>query len=158
MILQDRDETTEVRFRAGERIFTEGGLDDTVYLIVRGIVRLSHGFGGEDGARLLQAGQIFGESDWMNLSRRLFTAVALENTVCLTISADTIKKQYAKSPPSIQALIRSQLNALKGMKGEHTLITADHVKAILDGKDPEFEDTPTAFDDLDSFSVSITDH
>lgn len=156
MLLQDRDETTEVRFKAGERIFTEGSLDDTIFLIARGMVRLSHGFGDDD-ARILQAGQIFGESDWMNLSRRLFTAVAMEDTLCYAISADSMKKQYGRTPASMQALIRSQLNAIKGLKGDHTLITAAHVKAIMAGEDPDFSDIGTAFEDIDSFDASMRD-
>ncbi len=161
MLLEDKDINNETRYKAGDVIFKEDSIGETAFLLSKGLVRLTTSKNAEHTVRIISAGQLLGEIDWMNKSRRLFTATALEPSVCIHIKSETLIKQYEKTPPSIQATIRSMLNTIKGMKGDATLITVEHVKRILSGEDPDgaaSADIVADFiEDEDSFDVSIKD-
>lgn len=81
------DMSTAVRVRANEYVFEEGDRGEHLFVVVRGAVELRKATG--DGIRrlgLLQAGQAFGEMALLNRTPRPMSALALEDTLLLSVA------------------------------------------------------------------------
>jgi CRP-like cAMP-binding protein len=108
----------EVKFAPGERLFNAGDAADKLYLIVKGTVQMLDAKSNQPFADLF-AGESFGEQAMLPGGIRGASAQALDEVVCLQITADSIKVLLkAQSPilmPLFEALMlqQSMHNALR---------------------------------------------
>jgi len=85
-------------FRAGEVLFREGDPGDVMYVLQKGIVRISKRAGGEEKMiALLGAGEFFGEMAILNDKPRTATATVVEEAECLVIDRWRLEAMVATS-------------------------------------------------------------
>ena len=88
-------------FRSSEIIFMEGSLEDEMYIIVEGNVRITAGHeGGEIVLCVLGPGEFFGEMALVEASPRSATATALDdNTRLIVLDQQKFLYLVAQQPP-----------------------------------------------------------
>lgn len=94
-------------YKAGEIIFGEGDIRDNAYIIERGKVEISRGFGGSDPVRVAQLGasDIFGEMALIEPGIRAASAVAVDNTVVFVLSPSVLEDRMKGLDPVVTLLI-----------------------------------------------------
>jgi CRP-like cAMP-binding protein len=97
------------RYRPGERIIVQGEYGHTMFVVVRGGVKVVVQL--EDGSerelsRLDQPGQFFGEQSLLSSARRMATVVADSDSILLEIERQRVEK-LAKNRPEVLAAIES---------------------------------------------------
>ena len=103
------------QFKKGEVIFLEKTLGNTMYEIQSGQVGiyLGHGTPGEKQLTTLDAGRIFGEMAVIEVYPRSATAVALEDTVALEISAADLQEYFDANPAKLAEIMRAMTRRLR---------------------------------------------
>ncbi|MDX1400859.1 MAG: cyclic nucleotide-binding domain-containing protein, partial [Kiloniellales bacterium] len=104
----------QLRFNAGETIFTEGDPSDLAYLIWSGRVEVSRQT--PQGARriaILSKDQFLGEMGVIDDQPRSATAKALEPTVCSAITKDEFVEMLLKRPEEAMDLLRVLFDRLR---------------------------------------------
>jgi CRP-like cAMP-binding protein len=131
MLLYDKELPNNLTFAAGQNIYLEGHECPNAYIVTKGRVELSfkHG-GGKQIVRVISKGDLFGELDWMNNRCHLFTAKAVEDTVCLKVPFENFVNHYVNTPKPMQGVIRNTLNVLRSLKGDESIISIDDVMEI----------------------------
>lgn len=162
MLLQDKELPENKEFGPGQNIYVEEHPCRHAYIITQGKVELSYY---KDNvkhiARMAQKGDLLAELDWMNHRRHLFTAKALENTICLKIPSENLLKYYLNSPAPMQGVVRNTVNLLRSMKGKEGIISAaDILEIIKNIENLDFEmELPSSGkkveNSFDSFEVGI---
>ena len=113
-----------VLYRAGDRIYETGTRADGFYTIISGRVRIT-GIDektGKETSRILAAGEHFGERLLIGATRRIATAVAVDDTKVLGLSRDEFLK-LAEGLPFFQNYFKTHLEA-SGL-GQGVLNTMD---------------------------------
>ena len=100
----------EETFPEGERIFEEGEMGDSLYVIVRGRVGISHV--GETIARL-GPGEAFGEMGVLDAASRSATAIAEEETEVLRIGSDEFYETLHEQAEIAEGVIRMLTRRLR---------------------------------------------
>ena len=121
-------------FYKGRAIFREDEDGDAAYVIDSGRVGIFKIVEGEE-IRLatLSAGELFGEMAIIDGSSRMATAVALENSVLVTIPRDTMNAKMAKCDPFLKALVKILVRNLRNVHKAYMLrprSVHDHLAAI----------------------------
>jgi len=80
------NQCAEEEFPAGKMIFHEGDPAQEIYILLEGSVELTHG-GGQ--LSLVREGESFGTLSVLGEQPRLFTAIAVETSICLKIDRDS---------------------------------------------------------------------
>jgi CRP/FNR family transcriptional regulator, cyclic AMP receptor protein len=98
-----------VNFKLGDYIFREGDAADVMYMIHKGRVQISKGFGSfDEKIRILGEGEFVGEMAVINRKPRSASAVALDDCVLIKMDRDsfneTIKKNHEFSVSVIELL------------------------------------------------------
>jgi CRP-like cAMP-binding protein len=88
----------EVRFQPGERLFSAGDPADKLYVIQSGTVQMLDAKSGTVFASL-GAGQSFGEQAMLPGGIRGASVQALDEVVCLEITAQSLKEFLANQAP-----------------------------------------------------------
>ena len=132
MYLQDKDFLDYEEFKAGQSVFIEGHPCLNAYIVTQGKVELTFLKDGEKHlARIAQKGDLLAELDWMNWQKHIFSAQALEFTVCLKVSNATLLKNYMKAPVSVQGIMRNTVNLLLGIKSADKVISAADIRDVI---------------------------
>jgi CRP/FNR family transcriptional regulator, cyclic AMP receptor protein len=99
--------STEKQFPRGTRIFGEGEAADAVYILRRGMVKLSSlsDKGRETILHILKPDQVFGEL-LLSEQQRAFTAVALEDSLVAIISKESFVELLSTVPAIALTFIR----------------------------------------------------
>src|SRR3954468_10058606 len=97
------------RYRPGEKIIVQGEYGHTMFVVVRGGVKVVVQL--EDGSerelsRLDQPGQFFGEQSLLSSARRMATVVADSEAILLEIEKQRVEK-LAKDRPEVTAAIEA---------------------------------------------------
>ena len=99
-----------VLYRAGDRIYENGARSDGFYTIASGSVEITgiDPATGEETSRVLNAGEHFGERLLIGATRRIATAVAIEDTKVLVLTRDEFLK-LAEGLPFFRAYFETHL-------------------------------------------------
>ena len=99
-----------VLYRAGDRIYENGARSDGFYTIASGSVEITgiDPATGEETSRVLNAGDHFGERLLIGATRRIATAVAIEDTKVLVLTRDEFLK-LAEGLPFFRAYFETHL-------------------------------------------------
>ena len=94
IISQNDPGTRYVCYRAGDRIYENGSRADGLYTIVSGTIRITstNGETGSEESRILRRGEHFGELILLGASRRIATAVAVEDAKVLVVTRQEFLK------------------------------------------------------------------
>ena len=88
--------TREVTFAKGQRVFTEGSIGDSLFVIADGLVRvLKKGRIANEEVSTLKSGQHFGEMALIDDGPRSTTIEAVENTQLLEIKREELESLLA---------------------------------------------------------------
>lgn len=98
----------EVRFQPGERLFNAGDPADKLYVIQSGTVQMLDAKSGVAFASL-GAGQSFGEQAMLPGGIRGASAQALDDVVCLQITAESLKQLLLAQSPVMVAVFEALL-------------------------------------------------
>jgi CRP-like cAMP-binding protein len=98
----------EVRFKAGERLFSAGEPADKLYVIQSGTVQMLDAKTGAAFASL-GAGQSFGEQAMLSGGIRGASVQAQDEVVCLQITADSLKELLMAQSPVMTAVFEALL-------------------------------------------------
>lgn len=147
MLLQDKEILDKIEFKEGQSIFLENNPSKNAYVIVKGAVSLSYAnaeTGSEVIIRRTRKGELIGELDWLNNQSHIFTVKAVEDVHCLAIPNKNLVKNYLKSPPSVQGIMRNCVNTLRGVKNMEGYITASDVLSTIQALSKSFTDDDEA--------------
>jgi N-acyl-L-homoserine lactone synthetase len=95
----------------GDRVVREGERDDTVYLLLSGLAEVVRANTGERPIKVLRAGDLFGEIDFLTSTRRFASVVARTRCEVLVLSARQLLKFY-KSEPAVAARLLFNVSRL----------------------------------------------
>jgi CRP-like cAMP-binding protein len=112
--LQKISEITEdVTFQAGQLIFTEGSIGDSLFVLNSGSVRvLKKGNTGDEEVASLTSGQHFGEMALIDEGPRSATIEATEPTKLIQIKRENMENLLAKDPDLAHRLYRTMARYL----------------------------------------------
>ena len=91
---EDEQSARYVLYRAGDRIYETGARADGFYTVISGSVQIT-GIDkntGKETSRVIEAGEHFGERLLLGATRRIATAVAMDDTKVLSLSRDEFLK------------------------------------------------------------------
>jgi CRP-like cAMP-binding protein len=96
----------EVRFSAGERLFNAGDSADKLYVIQSGTVQMLDAKSGTAFASL-SVGESFGEQAMLPGGIRGASAAALDDVVCLQITAENLKVLLQAQSPMMMSVFEA---------------------------------------------------
>lgn len=102
----------EVEFEAGETVFRENELAETMYQVVSGAVRLHRG---ETEVTTARAGQPFGTWALFDDERRVVTATAVEPSQALAIAREDFVDVLADNVQVTQAILKGMVRRIRGL-------------------------------------------
>ncbi len=92
-------------YRAGAEIIREGDRGDAAFIIVRGRCQVFKGQGPERvPLRVLDRGDIFGETAILTSAARTATVIALEDSLLAVVSREALEEELGRSPLGQQAI------------------------------------------------------
>ena len=91
---EDEQSARYVLYRAGDRIYETGARADGFYTVISGSVQITgvDKNTGKETSRVIEAGEHFGERLLLGATRRIATAVAMDDTKVLSLSRDEFLK------------------------------------------------------------------
>jgi CRP-like cAMP-binding protein len=99
------DNGMTLRYPKESVVFAEGGLDNKVYFIRKGTIRISMiGPEGEHVLAIIKKGELFGEMEFLKSVPRLATAIANDDCELVTLSIEDFDKVAADNPNLINQL------------------------------------------------------
>lgn len=101
-------------FPRGAVIFKEGGAPDVAFIVESGKVDILKSRGGKHivlGS--IPKWGIFGELALLDGKPRMASAIAIEDTVCLVISRESVSQLLGNAPRGLTALVHSMANTLR---------------------------------------------
>ena len=110
----------EVRFGAGETIFSEGDPSDHCYKIVSGTVEIRLTVPGvmrrgrSEAIASCGPGELIGEMSLLDRTSRSASAVAVEPTVCLSYSAEEFVDLLESDPAEAMGYVRMLIRRIRG--------------------------------------------
>ena len=113
-------------FQPGQTLFSEGGLPDSMYIIVRGAISIQKNQANGRALELakLQSGEILGELSFFDQQPRSATAVALVETETLEIPFSDMEQIYRALPSYMKTIIASMAERLRRANEQHQKLLA----------------------------------
>ncbi len=88
-----------VRFRGGDRIFSQGDASDGAFLVISGSVEISADVEGASYSLAeIGPGNLFGEMGLLDDAPRSATAVAVTDTTCAVYERDELERLVRQDP------------------------------------------------------------
>jgi CRP-like cAMP-binding protein len=105
-----------VRFKAGDRIVTEGEAGNTAFLIVKGSAEVSLGEGAKARSLgTLSPGEVFGEMCLVEPGPRSATVTAASDIECVTISYEEFVASIEEDPQRAVVFMKTLVRRLRQM-------------------------------------------
>ncbi|NUR59104.1 MAG: Crp/Fnr family transcriptional regulator [Catenulispora sp.] len=110
-----RASMTEIELARGELLFHEGDPGDSLYVVLRGKIKLGRtsGDGRENLVAVLGPGEMFGELSLFDPGPRSAGATALVDSTLLGLSSDELTPWLASRPDVARALLRAIARRLR---------------------------------------------
>ena len=110
-----RASMSEIELARGESLFQEGDLGDSLYVVLRGKVKLGRtsGDGRENLVAVLGPGEMFGELSLFDPGPRSATATALVDSTLLGLNQEELSPWLATRPDVARALLRAIARRLR---------------------------------------------
>lgn len=103
-------------FQKGEKVFREGDPGDAAYLVESGSIGIFKTVEGEDiQLATMGDGELFGEMAIIDGSRRMAHAVALEDSVIVSLPRAGLEAMLAKQEPLVKTLIQILVDNLRNV-------------------------------------------
>ena len=103
----DSGEVDKKFFQEGETVFKEGDPGDAAYIVESGSVGIFKSVEGEDvQLATMNMGELFGEMAIIDGSKRMAHAVALEDSVIVSLPRAGLEAMLAKQAPMVKTLIQ----------------------------------------------------
>jgi CRP-like cAMP-binding protein len=104
----------KLTYDGGETVFNEGDPGDAMYIVESGSVAISKMVEGERiQLATLRDGGLFGEMAVIDGSRRMASAVAVEESVLIKVPRDLLDQKLSKVDPFLQALLKILIDNLR---------------------------------------------
>ncbi len=111
--------TSEIRYIAGTRIFSEGDKADYAYMIEKGYVEISSNTSGsKEVLAILSPGEIFGEMAILDGLPRSATAIAMHATTVIPIAGDQLISEIDRSSPVTRLILLSAMNRQRSLRAK----------------------------------------
>jgi len=118
--------STQMQYKAGERIFAEGDPSYYCYQIVRGKVDIVLSPGGRrEVIATLGPGEVFGEMGVIDSGPRSATAIAAEDTECVVFGALDLLDQFEEDPATTIEVMRTLIKRLRQSNRRYSRIEAE---------------------------------
>jgi CRP-like cAMP-binding protein len=118
--------STQMQYKAGERIFAEGDPSYYCYQIVRGKVDIVLSPGGRrEVIATLGPGEVFGEMGVIDSGPRSATAIAAEDTECVVFGALDLLDQFDEDPATTIEVMRTLIKRLRQSNRRYSRIEAE---------------------------------
>ena len=118
--------STQMQYKAGERIFAEGDPSYYCYQIVRGKVDIVLSPGGRrEVIATLGPGEVFGEMGVIDSGPRSATAIAAEDTECVVFGAFDLLDQFEHDPATTIEVMRTLIKRLRQSNRRYSRIEAE---------------------------------
>jgi CRP-like cAMP-binding protein len=118
--------STQMQYKAGERIFAEGDPSYYCYQIVRGKVDIVLSPGGRrEVIATLGPGEVFGEMGVIDSGPRSATAIAAEDTECVVFGALDLLDQFDHDPATTIEVMRTLIKRLRQSNRRYSRIEAE---------------------------------
>lgn len=126
-LLEGRTICERLKFGAGEILMNEGKLGREAYVIAGGRVQVFKMIGDQEVPLAeLSAGDCVGEMALISDTPRSASVVALENTECIVINHEIMKRSVEKLPPWMAQTVQTLVGRLRAVSGNvHPLMTMD---------------------------------
>jgi CRP-like cAMP-binding protein len=120
------ESSTQMQYKAGERIFAEGDPSYYCYQVVSGRVDivLSHG-GKREVIASLGPGEVFGEMGVIDSGPRSATAIAAEDTECVVFGALDLLDQFDHDPSTTIDVMKTLVKRLRQSNRRYSRIEAE---------------------------------
>lgn len=103
-------------FQKGEKVFREGDPGDAAYIVESGSIGIFKTVEGEDiQLATMGDGELFGEMAIIDGSRRMAHAVALEDSVIVSLPRAGLEAMLAKQEPLVKTLIQILVDNLRNV-------------------------------------------
>ena len=110
----DSGEIDKKFFQEGETVFQEGDPGDAAYIVESGSVGIFKSVEGEDvQLATMNMGELFGEMAIIDGSKRMAHAVALEDSVIVSLPRAGLEAMLAKQAPMVKTLIQILVDNLR---------------------------------------------
>ena len=121
-----KQNSTQMQYKAGERIFAEGDPSYYCYQIVRGKVDIVLSPGGRrEVIATLGPGEVFGEMGVIDSGPRSATAIAAEDTECVVFGALDLLDQFDEDPATTIEVMRTLIKRLRQSNRRYSRIEAE---------------------------------
>lgn len=126
-------------FPAGRVIFQEDATGTHAYVVQKGAVQIQKKASGGKTIVLgtVKDGGIFGEMALIDKSRRMATAVAIDDTVCITIPEETLREKLQTCDPAIRMLIVVLIRMIRKV-AKNGRLPADDLDKVMAEAEEEF--------------------
>jgi CRP-like cAMP-binding protein len=120
------DTSTQMRYKAGERIFAEGDPSYYCYQVVRGRVDIVLSPGGRrEVIASVGPGEVFGEMGVIDSGPRSATAIAAEETECVVYGALDLLDQFDENPATTIEVMKTLVKRLRQSNRRYSRIEAE---------------------------------
>ena len=118
--------STQMQYKAGERVFAEGDPSYYCYQIVRGKVDIVLSPAGRrEVIATLGPGEVFGEMGVIDSGPRSATAIAAEDTECVVFGALDLLDQFDEDPANTIEVMRTLIKRLRQSNRRYSRIEAE---------------------------------
>jgi len=126
-------------FAAGHVIFQENATGTHAYVVQKGAVQIKKKAPGGKTIILgtVTDGGIFGEMALIDKSRRMATAVAIDDTVCIVIPEATLRAKLQTCDPAIKMLIVVLIRMIRKV-AKNGRLPADDLDKVMAEAEEEF--------------------
>jgi len=123
------DTSTQMEYKAGERIFAEGDPSYYCYQIVHGKVDIVLSpRGRREVIASLGPGEVFGEMGVIDSGPRSATAIAAEDTRCVVYQALDLLDQFDENPSTTIEVMKTLVRRLRQSNRRFSRIEAEHAR------------------------------
>lgn len=120
------DTSTQMEYKAGERIFAEGDPSYYCYQVVRGRVDIVLSPGGKrEVIASLGPGEVFGEMGVIDSGPRSATAIAAEDSQCVVYGALDLLDQFDEDPARTIDVMKTLVRRLRQSNRRYSRIEAE---------------------------------
>ena len=143
-----------ISYKKGDIFFREGDFDDlSLYHIMWGAVGIYANYGKPDEKLLtkLQPEDFFGEMGLIEGRPRSATAVALDSTQVLKISADELSQYFEEKPQKVLQIMQYMSSRMRELSNDY-LDACDTIRDYLESNKEIEEKSPSLFERMKRFA------